>query len=298
MNFQPENIPKEMRESKQWVLYVKEKMPGVSHLRKQMISIEGERWHRAKSTDPDDWSTFDKAYEALKKSRYDGLCYCLYKGTVFIDLDNSISEEGGFSPLAEYLLSTFPDTYAERSCSGRGIHIFLKGSLPPDAMKRNDNLGLECYEEKRFCCMTGGILSATKEVKDYSKEFLHVADRLLKRKEPERRIAYSPTPLSLSDEEILRIAFHSKSGCKIQRLYSGDWQGYPSQSNADLALLNHLCFYTQDPSQLDALFRNSGLYREKWDEKRGEKTYGQITIERALSGCQTTFQPRQIETER
>lgn len=295
--FFPENIPPEMKESKQWVLYVKEKVPGSEHLRKQMVSIEGDRWHLAKSTNPNDWSTFEKAYQTLQKSRYDGLCYCLDKGLVFLDLDNSIDDNGGFSPLAEYLLSTFPDTYSERSCSGRGIHIFLRAKMPPDSMKRNDRLGIECYEERRFCCMTGDILSATKEIKDYSKEFAHVAERLLKRKEPERRI-YAPTPLSLSDQENLEKAFRSKVGPRIQLLYSGDWSGYPSRSNADLALVNHLAFYTQDPKQLDSLFRNSGLYREKWDQKRGELTYGEMTIERALSGCRNTYKGRQSQSER
>ncbi len=45
----------------------------------------------------------------------------------------------------------------------------------------------------------------------------------------------------------------------LKRFGGGDWNGYQSQSDADLALLGQLKFYTQDAGQLDRLFRRSGL---------------------------------------
>jgi hypothetical protein len=39
---------------------------------------------------------------------------------------------------------------------------------------------------------------------------------------------------------------------------------------------------------MDRLFRASALFRAKWDEKRGEKTYGQRTLGKVLAG-QTEF---------
>jgi hypothetical protein len=44
-----------------------------------------------------------------------------------------------------------------------------------------------------------------------------------------------------------------------------------------------LAFWTgNDKERIDRLFRRSKLYRKKWDEARGETTYGGVTIEKAL----------------
>ncbi len=84
----------------------------------------------------------------------------------------------------------------------------------------------------------------------------------------------------LSDDEIIALARQSKIGPKFMRLWAGDASDYGGDdSAADLALLSYLAFYTQDPAQLDDLFRRSGLNREKWRER---EDYRKRTIERAL----------------
>ena len=62
--------------------------------------------------------------------------------------------------------------------------------------------------------------------------------------------------------------------------YGGDWSGYESHSSADFALLKMLTFWTQDETQLDSIFRSSGLYRPKWDKCNGY--YGKYQIGNAL----------------
>ncbi len=62
---------------------------------------------------------------------------------------------------------------------------------------------------------------------------------------------------------------------------------YPSQSEADLALCGDLAFWTgPDPERIDRLFRQSKLFRPKWDESHyaGGRTYGEGTIAAALRG--------------
>jgi primase-polymerase (primpol)-like protein len=88
----------------------------------------------------------------------------------------------------------------------------------------------------------------------------------------------------LSDAELLEKAFRAKNGAKVKALYSGDIGGYQSQSSADMALCNELAFYSADPNQIDRLFRSSGLYREKWDERHyaDGRTYGEGTVEKSL----------------
>ena len=294
MKFYPGNIPYEMRNNKNWVLFKKEDNPETNHPKKIMISVTGPKYHLAKSTEAKDWTTFDNAYYKLRRSNYDGMVYCLDKGIVFIDIDNSIDEYGNLSPIALEMLELFPNTYAERSCSGKGIHIFIKGKLPENSMKRNDSLGLEMYDTKRFACMTGDIISTTYKLKEYSEKIIEVAKKYLGEKEV-LTPRFSTQEISMEDSEILSKAFNSKVGEKIERLYNGDFSDYPSQSNADLAFMTYLSFYTNNPNQLDSIMRSSGLYRDKWDEYRGDTTYGQMTINHALCSCKNMYKPKKTK---
>ncbi|WP_054644785.1 phage NrS-1 polymerase family protein [Thermoanaerobacter thermocopriae] len=72
----------------------------------------------------------------------------------------------------------------------------------------------------------------------------------------------------LTDEEILEKARTAENHKEFNLLWEGKWQeaGYPSQSEADLALCCMLAFWSgKNKEQMDRLFRNSGLFREKWD---------------------------------
>lgn len=89
----------------------------------------------------------------------------------------------------------------------------------------------------------------------------------------------------LSDDLLVALASGAKNGVKFEELWGGNTSGYDSHSEADLALVRMLAFYTQDEAQLDSLFRRSGLYREKWD--RGD--YSHRTIAKALEGLRETY---------
>lgn len=72
----------------------------------------------------------------------------------------------------------------------------------------------------------------------------------------------------------------AKNAEKFSSLFrDGDTSDYASQSEADVALISLMAFYTGPvPEQLDRLFRDSALMRDKWDEVRGGDTYGGKTI--------------------
>lgn len=92
-------------------------------------------------------------------------------------------------------------------------------------------------------------------------------------------------PVDLEDGALLEVMWAAKNGGSVQRLYHGDISGYPSHSEADLALCSHLVFWSGgDPSRVDSLFRGSDLLRPKWDERRGAQTYGERTIDTAFQG--------------
>ena len=92
----------------------------------------------------------------------------------------------------------------------------------------------------------------------------------------------------LTDEEVISLARSAKNAAKFEALWQGDISGYASHSEADQALVSLLAFYTQDENQLDSLYRQSALCREKW-LKRSD--YRRRTIEKALSELADTYTP-------
>jgi putative DNA primase/helicase len=89
--------------------------------------------------------------------------------------------------------------------------------------------------------------------------------------------------------------FAAKNGPAIRALWEGDIPAHQSHSEADLALCGHLAFWTgRDAARMDRLFRQSGRLRPKWDERHATpgQTYGELTIAKAIAGCQRTYRPR------
>ena len=83
-------------------------------------------------------------------------------------------------------------------------------------------------------------------------------------------------------------AFASSFGDKIKALMDGDLSEYDSQSEADLALMGHLAFwFEKDAPTMDTIFRESGLYRTKYERE----DYAKRTISRALHSTKSVYKP-------
>ena len=78
-------------------------------------------------------------------------------------------------------------------------------------------------------------------------------------------------------------------------LFNGQWEGrFGSQSEADMSLCCSLAFWSgKNPEQMDRLFRQSKLYRDKWDvvHDAAGLTYGQKTIQAAIDCTEDTYSP-------
>lgn len=216
------------------------------------------------------------------------------------DFDHSIVDGQVEAPFAEYVERL--DSYAEISPSGNGLRVFVRAELPPAGRKIGD---IETYTAGRFLTVTGlSLHTPLRPLADRQDVVtaLHTevfAARNAKKAKPKAKrkpAATKPaqqraTPaVTLDDSRLLEIAFRAKNGANVQALYGGDFSAYASESEADLALCHHLAFYSGgDADQVDRLFRNSGLYRDKWDELRGAETYGARTIVTAIDGCDGQF---------
>lgn len=277
MNFK--NIPVEMQALKQWACY---RTYTANDGKKKKVIISPVDGKFAKSNEPATWADFETAKKYCLRYRYHGLTFALTSGITFIDIDHAINKDTGeiLSEEARKLLAELPDTFTERSVSGTGIHILVKGSLPKDALKRNDDKGLEMYDTTRFICMTGELMTGTTELKDCTQTIADINYAYIGKKK-----VYEPiyTQSTKSDSDLVRLIENSRQGEKFRRLYGGDTSGYQSHSNADFALCSILAWWTNDFSQIDRIFRNSGLYRDKWDSSRGSLTYGAKLIQDAMS---------------
>ncbi|HOG07436.1 MAG TPA: hypothetical protein PK983_05025 [Syntrophales bacterium] len=259
----------------------------------------------AKINDPQTWSTFDAVKAAA--DRFDGIGFVLSNDDDIVGLDFDKCRCPAFDGVTDWANSLAVvsaevanhlqklNTYTEVSPTGRGIHVFVKGHLPVDGKKKED---YEAYQSGRYLTLTGHVLEGfprnvearQAELSDF---FQLVFCALENPPEPEKKPRYdAPTG---DYEVILEKAFNSTSGDKINRLFHGDISDYPSQSEADLALCNHLAFWLGgNASSIDAAFRKSGLFREKWDEKHfsDKRTYGEATIKIALDGCRSFYGDR------
>lgn len=92
-----------------------------------------------------------------------------------------------------------------------------------------------------------------------------------------------PTPVSDIGEILQGIP-----NSPLADLFAGDKSAYgDDHSRADCALCYGLAPLTGcDRALMDELFRKSGLFRDKCDEKRGDSTYGLITIDNAIKAFQ------------
>ncbi len=102
-------------------------------------------------------------------------------------------------------------------------------------------------------------------------------------------------PLDLDDEEILTRAANADNGAKFSKLSAGNWKGdYSSQSEADLAYCGTLAFwFGQDKERMDRVFRQSGLYRDKWDRE----DYRNGTLDKAIAECKEVYKPAKVKPE-
>ena len=120
-------------------------------------------------------------------------------------------------------------------------------------------------------------------------------DRLVKKLRPPEKPKAKATPQrgsNLDDNQLIDKMLESQNGDKILRLLDGDTSDYNSHSEADLAISNYFAFYTgKNESQMDRMFRQTGLMRDKWDKKHSSdgRTYGQATIEKAIASTGETY---------
>ena len=267
-------LPHELQARPQWVVWRTEQRR--SKPTKVPYSVGG-GW--AKTDTPATWSDFSQTLSYFQRYRsFNGLgfVFSAEDGLCGVDLDKC-----GSDPWALNIVNAL-GTYTERSPSGKGFHIIARATLPPGGRRKGN---IEMYDSVRYFTMTGDHWPGTSPViEDRQAEIEVLHAQVFGLAQPQPKWARQFSPVTADDVTLLTRARNARNGPKFTRLFDGNFSGYPSQSEADLALCNILAFWAgYEHEQVDQLFRQSALYRPKWDERHyaDGRTYGQATVEKA-----------------
>jgi putative DNA primase/helicase len=289
----PDNIPQDLKDRAQWVVWLAEKR-GDKTTKVPYNPTTGEH---ASSTSPATWATFDTAWTRYQSGGIDGIGYVFSADDPYcgIDLDHCADDDGNATQEAIHIIQHL-SSYTELSPSGKGAHIIVKAKLPPEGRRKGS---IEMYDSGRYFTMTGNHWEGTPiTVKDRQAELTQLHTKLFLSQPVRVNEGATPMPVHLEDAAIIERARRAKNGADFDRLWNGNASAYhkddgtPDASAADMALANHLAFWTGgDPSRVDSLFRRSGLMRDKWDERHyaDGRTYGQETVDKAIRNSTSFF---------
>ena len=285
------NLPSELRQNGRFCSWQYESVKG--RLTKMPYRLDG---HRARSTVREDFCDFDTMIAHIGKlnqgKRTVGLGLGIFDGFCAVDIDHCV-EGGKLSEMAVDIINTM-DSYTEYSPSGEGIRIIFRAAFDYDKGRYYINkreIGLEIYVSgctNKYVTLTGNTIRRV-GVNERTAELKALLEYYMKKPEAEYKLPDDFEPHSyLTDEQVLEKAMNGRAR-RFMKLYKeGDFSDYGSRSEADLALCSMLAFWCGgDTDQIDRLFRESALYREKWERD----DYSERTMNMAVNGCGEFYEP-------
>ena len=258
-------IPAELRQRAQWVCH------------KGKIPINPRDGSFASVTNPSTWATFDEACTAA--SAYSGIGFVLSADDPYSIIDIDATDDPAIRARQAKIYAEF-DSYSERSTSGLGLHIIVRGNVPEG--RRRDKV--EVYPRDRFFVMTGDV---THDVPIAERQEL--LSQLWHEMAPPSQPAMDASALyadaTKTDDAIVQAACSAANGDKFVRLWSGDGSamtgGDTSGSAIDQALVNILAYYSRDPAQIERLWRASP-HGQSRTAKLSRAAYVRATIEKSF----------------
>lgn len=293
-----------MRACKQWLVYVL--APSKRAGKMDKIPLHYVTGIPTGVNDPASWTDCETAVAAARAWGPQfgvGFAFTEAAGWFFIDLD-SCYDAGQWSPLAQQVCTIFAGACVEISTSGKGLHVFGRGTIPPHVSK-NIPHHAELYHTDRFAALSGDSLAGDCNT-DHTQALAWFAATYF----PPRLAAGAPVadegPCEgwngpTDDDELIRRALKSKSAAGVfggKASFADLWdanvevlaRAYPpdinssepyDRSSADAAIHQHLAFWTgKDKARMDRIARRSKLVRDKWDD---HGSYVELTIDKACT---------------
>lgn len=272
MTYNFQNIPDELKRLPQWVVWKYEEKENGKPT-KVLYNPNG-GW-KANHSDARTWADYDNAVAVYNNgnSQYSGIgfVFSAFDEYCGVDLDPTDDQEAYARQVKIYEAL---NSYSELSPSGKGLHIIVKASVP-QGRKRSF---IEVYSQQRFFTFTGNVYRAV-PIENRQEIVIRLWEEL-GNKATEEYFAGDISPAMFDDELIPKIET-AYNGQQFKDLFYGNWQpyGYPSQSEADQALMNFIVFHTKNKAQAFRLFRMSALGQR---DKAQRDKYLDYTFQRAM----------------
>jgi NrS-1 polymerase HBD domain len=293
-----DQIPDDLKALKQWVCWRWTWDSDRDEWTK--VPLNPRTGNKASSTNPKTWTSFDFALSRYQESQdqswhFDGIGLVLRpeNDLVGFDPDNCRNAETGeIAPWALKIVEQV-HTYWEISTSGTGLRGLAFGRKPGSRCRAGD---FEMYTHGRYLCITGHHLDGTPTTLE---PVQNAIDTIYAEMFPtqERQTSGNGHSPHAEDEAIIAHLKRMANAEKFCRLFDdGDISISPyhgDHSIADQGLCRLIAFRTQDPDQVDRIFRLSALCRGKWESRAD---YRDRTIARAITHVRDRYQGVSVES--
>ncbi len=275
---------------------------------------------KAASTRQEDWADYRSAVTGAVISNTQGIGFVVNGGIVGFDLDGCRDPKtGDLASWAQNIVDAL-DSYTEITPSQTGVRVWVRGTLPgidkvfnlDPAVGFGDKVKIEVFTDERYFTVTGQSFfdePGDVEERDLTEVYQLCHDIRSQHPAPTKSKSASVTASNAKQSvPVVQTGFFSTD--KLSVLMKGVIQStdpfviddgcgnsvtYSSHSEADMALATVLALeYGSKPELIDAEFRKSPLYREKWNrddyrdktiamaiksaEESKSKTSGQMSI--------------------
>lgn len=288
-----ENIPQELKDIPQWCCWnsqvVHDKEKNISKLSKEPANIVSKR--RLAWKNPSNLYTFDEVKAAYESGGFNGIGFVLYEDTPYVCID--IDDQENIHDMEAKYHNITVHSYTEISPSGNGVHVWIKGTKP-SWVKTKKN-GIEFFgAQARFITFTGDKFNE-KPIVENQAVIEYIAEQFFDKPKQATQQKKSPNLQNegnsfgkLSDSEIVEKLRQQKP--KTFNVYQGDFSEYPSQSEAVLALMNDLAFYTgKDIDQMRSIYDTSSATYA--DPKKNENKFAR-TADRAIQSTVNVYKAK------
>jgi hypothetical protein len=275
----PNNIPTDLKALDQWLVWRYFLKDGDWTKPPLDANKSG---NAGSSTDPKTWATVEKALSTYQLGTLDGIGLALREenSIVGFDLDNCRDPETGEIAQGALTIVAQLPTYWEISPSGTGLRGFAYGQKHGGRCRIGD---FEMYTHGRYLCITGHHLDNTPTSLEPIQDAIDAIYMEMFPPQDRQNSANGDSPYG-EDDAIIAHLKRMANGQKFCRLFDdGDISISPyngDHSAADLGLCRLIAFRTQDPNQMDQIFRLSALNRHKWESRQD---YRDRTMARAIT---------------
>lgn len=260
---------------------------------KQPLKADG---GAASIADSSTWASYEQAAASGM-----GLGFVITRplGITCIDID--VKEGAELSEFQKIVLGAFRDTYIETSPSGRGFHIWCRGTA--ETVKRSD-LGIEVYSGERY--MTVTLAPVVNVPLLPLQEHLDTLIAKIKPEHSSARVEGKDVPETRTRADIINAIALSPKHQRFSALWSADWRGvgHNDSSMADAELCRLLMEHGATNSQVESIWLESKLATIGLDDKprkddkvRKRADYKQRTITNARATVMNKTQTNPPQTK-